>query len=645
MIAMDGALHSSVIAATVQSGAQLAQRFATNQVDGVARLLTIRVLKDFPLVLTVARTEAAITAEWRRQAMAIGGGTFLAAVALALATILLARQLTRREASEAALAAALEHMSDGIMMIDRDRRVQVCNRHAMEMFDLPPDLMAAHPLFDDVLRRAWGAGQLTAGAESREQMRSRLDFVAKLSDEPHVFETRRPDGEVLEVFSNPLPGGGVVRTFTDVTLARLRESALQAALAQRDVAEAGLRRHRDDLEREVAERTQELAASKARLAEAIEAIPQGFVLFDAEDRLVLCNAAYRKLFGLTDELARPGQSFQDVLRGSLQRLSGRAVDDDPEMERLFQERLARHRAVGREVDCYEHRMADGRIVEIHERRTADGGLVGLRIDVTETRRRQAAEGEREKLAALGHLAGGVAHEINNLLQPALTFPEIVIERLPPDDIDSREELQLVLESIRKAREIVRGILLYARKQEPVLTPLPFASEVRSALAFVRGVLPPSISLVETGLSGEALAAINRTQLTQVLTNLIVNAAHAMKGRGTITVALDTLQPDGRQADALGIEAGRQYLTLAVADIGCGMDAATQKRIFEPFFTTKPIGEGTGLGLPVAYGILKSWNGAIGLKSAVGVGTVFSLYIPIDPSSAPVERPQAIDAAA
>ena len=406
-----------------------------------------------------------------------------------------------------------------------------------------------------------------------------------------------------------------------------------------------MRRHRDNLEREVAERIQALAASEARLAEAIEAIPEGFVLFDAEDRLVLCNTPFRKLFELTDEDVKPGIHHDQLFRTKYGRHAGRMNGKDYDVETFLRERQARRFAAGRKADSYEQELADGRIIEVHERRTGDGGIVGLRIDVTETRRRQAAEGEREKLAALGHLAGGVAHEINNLLQPALTFPEIVIDRLPSADTELREELQLVLESVRKARDIVRGILLYARKQEPVLTPLPFAHEVRSALAFVRGVLPPNIALVEAGLSGEALAAINRTQLTQVLTNLIVNAAHAMKGRGTITVTLDTVAPDGREAEALGLEAGRHYLALAVADTGCGMDAATQKRIFEPFFTTKPIGEGTGLGLPVAYGILKSWNGATGLKSAVGVGTTFTLYIPIAPAATPAEQPQITSAAA
>ena len=217
MIAADGAFRGSVIAETVGNGLEMAQRFATNHVDGVNRLLTMRVLRDFPLVLTVARTEASITAEWRRQAIAIGGGAFLAAAALALATILLARQLTRREASEAALAAALEYMSDGIMMVSRDRRIQVCNRHAIEMFNLPPDLMAKHPLFDDVLGHAWKADGLVKGGKSSDEIRDSFGMSTTLSHEPQIYEAPLPTGEVIEIRSNPLPDGGVVRTYTDVS--------------------------------------------------------------------------------------------------------------------------------------------------------------------------------------------------------------------------------------------------------------------------------------------------------------------------------------------------------------------------------------------------------------------------------------------
>jgi signal transduction histidine kinase len=142
---------------------------------------------------------------------------------------------------------------------------------------------------------------------------------------------------------------------------------------------------------------------------------------------------------------------------------------------------------------------------------------------------------------------------------------------------------------------------------------------------------------------EIMASINKTQLTQVLTNLVLNAAHASSDHGAIVVTHGETHPSPSQAEALGIEAGRGYLTLAVSDNGSGMDAATVARIFEPFFTTKPLGEGTGLGLSVVFGILKSWNGAIEVDSVLGRGTVFTLYIPTIGQDRPAETAASIAA--
>jgi signal transduction histidine kinase len=265
---------------------------------------------------------------------------------------------------------------------------------------------------------------------------------------------------------------------------------------------------------------------------------------------------------------------------------------------------------------------------VHDRPTSDGGTVCLRVDVTETRRHEAAEGERNKLAALGQLAGGVAHEINNLLQPALTFPEMVRDRLPPEDIESREDLDLVMESVRKAKEIVRNILLYSRNEEPTLEPVDVAAETGAALRLVSDLLPPGIALRQSIGIGKVVAHVNRTQLSQVLTNLVINAVHATGDNGTIEVAVGRAQPTAAEAAALEIEPGIDYLTLRVIDHGTGMDAATLARIFEPFFTTKPIGVGTGLGLSVVFGILRSWKGAVAVDSALGRGTIFTLYVPV-----------------
>jgi signal transduction histidine kinase len=408
--------------------------------------------------------------------------------------------------------------------------------------------------------------------------------------------------------------------------------ALQGEIEERTTVQEALEEHMDGLERKVAERTVALVASEARLVDAIETLPEAFVLFDAEDRLVVCNTAYRTLFSLTKHETQKNITFGEIKRRAFRR--GLFADDAGNTEPEWQDSSVDPHSVGNKVRRTEVRLADGRWIEVQERRTLDAGFVSLQIDVTETRLRDEALAERNKLTALGQLAGGVAHEINNLLQPALIFPELVRDRLPPDDLDSREELDIVLDSVRKAREIVRNILLFSRKQEPTLETVDLAAETATAVKFVRDLLPAGILLQHHIDASPAMAAVNRTQLAQVLTNLVLNAVHAMDSRGAITVRLGQTRPSASQAEALAIGADANYLTLTVADTGTGMDSAVVARIFEPFFTTKPLGEGTGLGLSVVFGILRSWQGAIAVESKLGTGTAFTLYIPmVDPTPA------------
>ncbi len=754
--------------ADIQRGAPTSRSVTRSPIDGRVMLRIARALVDFPLVVVVGQTEASILQGWQRQTGAVAGGAGLAVLMVMVTIALLARQTTRLKTSERALAATLDHMSQGIAMIDADRRVQVYNRRTCEMLDLPPELMATKPLLDDIVELQWKRGEFGPDGASLDATIRPFIQSGAISDTRHSYERCRPDGTMLEISSIPLTGGGLVRTYTDITAARLREASLQAALSERDEAEKALQQHGENLEHELAARTQPLAASEARhrdmaevssdwiweidttlcltfiskrfgdtsgipwaqvtgrplsvlvelgfdpggmkdlraavdarrsfhdavhridlasgearfwilsgkpffdpvtgayagyrgtgtdvtvriereaalnaavlraeaaeravrrassrLIEAIEAIPEGFALHDAEDRLVLCNARYGELYQLDAEAMTPGALLEDTVRMMV--MSSGPTLDKREVETLVAERLVRHRTV--EGNHEVQRVANGRWLEVHERRTSDGGTVGIQVDVTEARQRETAERDRERLAALGQLAGGVAHEINNLLQPALTLPEMVRDRLPADDIESREDLDCVIESAGKMRDIVRNILLFARKEEPRLAMLDLVAEVRAALGFVSDLMPPAVTIREQNLDSHlgCMVAANKTQLTQVLTNLLVNAAQATTGLGTVTVSVDRTEPTPEEAATLSIEAGRSYLAVSVADTGSGMDEATRARIFEPFFTTKPIGQGTGLGLSVAYGILRSWQGAIAVQSAVGQGTTFVLYVPL-----------------
>jgi NO-binding membrane sensor protein with MHYT domain/signal transduction histidine kinase len=389
------------------------------------------------------------------------------------------------------------------------------------------------------------------------------------------------------------------------------------------------------LKDEVEKRTAALAASEARLADAIATLPEAFALFDPDDRLVVCNEAYRNLYETNRRYAKPGVRFEDLARRFSE--SPEFAEESGGAEQWLSRRLAQRRRIDAAGSRIERRRPNGQYLDIHERRTREGGIVTLMVDVTESHDRMAELAEHEKLAALGQLAGGVAHEINNLLQPALVFPEMVRESLPEGETELREFLDTVTDSARKARDIVRSILLFSRKdahsQEASLERVDLSQEVVEGLKLVRSLLPPGIVVELHDAEAAMPAEINKTELTQVLTNLIINAVQASGGNGVIDVWMRPAQPAAGEAKSLGLPADGTYWTIAVEDHGTGMDEATRSQIFDPFFTTKPQGVGTGLGLSVVLGIVRGWSGAIAVKSELSVGTTFTIFIPAVPTGA------------
>jgi PAS domain S-box-containing protein len=604
---------------------------------GVERIISLRHLRDYPLTVVVGLSADTVFREYRslrRNAVIIG-----IAITLAISGIgwfwLRQKQrgltaLAERDKAEMALRQhrddlefTVEHRtralttsearyrdvaevaSDWFWETNEDLCLTFVSPRFSEMSGIPWEQMAGHGLaemlglgFDPA-----GMAELRATIDARRVFQNVVSRVVLSGGETRFWSmSGKP-------FTDAVSGAfaGYRGTGTDVTIKIERERALNAALLRAEEAE------------------REARQAGTRLADAIEAIPEGFVLYDAEDRLVLCNTRYGEMYALTADDLEPGTKFEDILRATVARdtyaLDGQDADS------WLAWRLQGHRAIG--GNRLEQRLGNGRWLQVEERRTSDGGTVGIRIDVTEAREREASERERAKLAALGQLAGGVAHEINNLLQPGLSLPEMVIDRLPPDDTESRESLECIVDSARKMREIVRDVLLFARNEQPRLSPFDLVTEIRAALRFVGGLIAPTVSVREVDLEAHLgrQVAVNKTQLTQVLTNLVVNAAQATTGTGSVSISVARTDPTPEAAATLGIEAGRAYLAVSVTDTGSGMDQATQARIFDPFFTTKPIGQGTGLGLSVVYGILRSWQGAITVRSALGEGTTFVLYIP------------------
>ncbi len=275
-------------------------------------------------------------------------------------------------------------------------------------------------------------------------------------------------------------------------------------------------------------------------------------------------------------------------------------------------------------------------VRDHPGQVASVFVLNLR-DITTDKQRAETLLQSQKMEALGQLSGGVAHEINNLLQPILALSELGADLADTNPEKVRKYFDVISSSGRKARDVVRQVLTFARRDAPQLASYPIASLVGDALDLLQSSLPPEIKLERYLDVMNVHAVVNPTQVSQVVLNLVKNGADSMDGSGTVSVSLDCVDLSESAAAALTLAHGR-WLVLRVVDEGCGMDAYTLSRIFEPFFTTKLAGKGTGLGLSVAYSIATGWGGTLAIESEVDKGTSAMVYIPVASlESAPIRK--------
>jgi PAS domain S-box-containing protein len=251
----------------------------------------------------------------------------------------------------------------------------------------------------------------------------------------------------------------------------------------------------------------------------------------------------------------------------------------------------------------------------------------LQYEVEERRKTEAQLLQSQKMEAMGTLAGGIAHDFNNILAAIIGFSEMVEEDLPPES-PSIPRIQRVLSAASRGRELVRQILAFSRKTETARTPLSLLSLVQETVQLLRASLPTTIEIKLSTKADRDTVLASPAELQQILMNLATNASFAMMETGgilDISITNVDFEPDSPIFDA-DIEPG-QYVQLVVTDTGSGMAPDVMKRIFEPFFTTREVGEGTGLGLAVVYGIVKSLHGTITVKSELGVGSVFRVFLP------------------
>ena len=282
---------------------------------------------------------------------------------------------------------------------------------------------------------------------------------------------------------------------------------------------------------------------------------------------------------------------------------------------------------------YRYRRANGSYAHVFDRgyvlHDGDGRptrMIGAIMDITHRFELEEELRQAQKMEAVGRLAGGVAHDFNNLLTIITGRTHLVLGKLKADD-PVRRSVEVIQKTADRAAGLTRQLLAFSRKQVLQRSVLDLNAMVADVSTMLRRLIGEDVDLLVTPGPRAGRVNADRAQLEQALMNLAVNARDAMPGGGTLGLETDHVRLEAAPPDRPDALPPGPYAVLRVMDTGTGMDAATQARIFEPFFTTKEAGKGTGLGLSMVHGIVRQHGGAIHVRSVMGGGTTFEIYLP------------------
>ena len=499
----------------------------------------------------------------------------------------------KRQAEEALaqktniLDAMIGTLPDGVEVLDVSGRLAIWNSRLFDVLELDADRILASEQPERALHR-----------ELREKLGGCGDVDPRQIDD---WRRRFSSGRWVECRNMPMPDGRLLRLYRDVTAEERDASALRESerRLQRNQEHLDLAQHLTGIgsvEHDPVKRTTEWSRQVFRIL----GLP------------TWTRPSFEKFLTLVDERDRPRivATFEAAFRGEASAPSEfRLIRPDGELRIIY-----------RSIEIV---MENGHLTRV---------FITIR-DVTEQR---AAEKQREelekqllhsqKLEALGTLAGGIAHDLNNSLIPVITLTKLML-RTANEGSKDQQRLRMIFAAGERARDLVSQVQTFSRKDAPEKEPVDLREVVGENLKLLRATIPSSIAM-DTHLQPVPITEADADKIGQVLVNVVSNAAQAIGTSGKITVEL---APRG------ALEGGCGEIRLSVADTGCGMDEDTRNRVFEPFFTTKAVGKGTGLGLSVVHGIVESHGGRIFVTSEPGKGSRFDIYFPVTLPSAKAEQ--------
>ncbi len=496
----------------------------------------------------------------------------------------------------------LDTMNDALLVLDADGVIRLVNNATMRLFGYAEqDLLGRHitAIIDDTVF----AGQI---AESRDS------------------------GSILhQELINRQPGGG--KRILDLSVSVMKgedHQSLAHVLIARDIthikqAEAELIKARDELELRVEERSSALKRAYEQLAQeknfsetVIDSLPGIFYICDEEGRLIRWNSNEKEVTGysqqelsqmdvyrlfwtdrklMADKMQEVIEAGQTVMEISLITKSGMPVP-------FF-------------VTGYRMLIGDKRYI------------IGVGINISERKKLEEQFRQAQKMEAVGLLAGGVAHDFNNILSAIIGYSHITLLKMREDD-PLRHNIEQILESSERAAALTQRLLAFSRKQSINLAVIDLNNVVKGIEKLLHRLIREDIALNTVYAENVLPVNADRGQIEQVIMNLVTNARDAMPEGGRLVIETRSFSLNQEFIEANGYGKTGEYALISVSDTGIGMDDQTASRVFEPFFTTKEQGKGTGLGLSTVYGIVKKHDGFIDLKSERGRGTTFFLYLPI-----------------
>ncbi len=486
---------------------------------------------------------------------------------------------------ERLLRDAIESISEGFVIFDPEDRLVTCNQAYRDLYPQVSALLVPGTPFEDILRHKLIAlGDPTIEGNKEAWIAAQLRQRGELGE---PVEQKMADGRWILAFDRRMSDGGTAGLRVDITALKAVQNSWRES-------------------QERLERTQRISHT-------------GSVDRDLRTGKVEWSDETYRIFGVTRGEFSPSPDTTTALVHPDDRASfveKMLVDPEKHIGTTLRYRVIR-------PDGTE-RIVRGEPSVIYDADDNPERIVAALTDVTEselaTRRQADLEAQlnhSEKLTALGTLAGGIAHDLNNTLVPIQALSKLLLREFP-DAGQTREDLETILDASLQARDLVQQILAFSRKQNIVKQSIDLVATIRTSLTMLRASVPRTIELVEKIESVPPILADN-SQVQQVIINLVTNAAQAIGDKiGRITVSLSSAP-----ADALG----RETIELSITDTGRGISDEMISRIFEPFFTTKPVGEGTGLGLSVVHGIVASHGGTIDLQTTLGEGSTFIVRLP------------------